>query len=92
MTKMQTLFFEELSYIQEYCVNVALCNSKKNINDEERLQDLTGDVIYRVMELLDGYACGLPRFKLTNVNTGEVLNDGIELHDKCVGYLNKKEI
>jgi len=26
MTKQQTIFFEELSYIQEYCVNVALCN------------------------------------------------------------------
>ena len=92
MTKQQTIFFEELSYIQEYCINVALCNSKNNINDEERLRDVTSDVIYRVMELLDGYACELPRFKLINAETGEVLNEGIELHDTCVEYLSKKEI
>lgn len=44
------------------------------------------------MELLDGYACELPRFKLINAETGEVLNEGIELHDTCVEYLSKKEI
>lgn len=92
MTKQQILFFEELSYIQEYCVNVALCNSKKNVNDEERLKDVTGDVIYRIMELIDGYACELPKFKLVNTETGETLNDGIELHDKCVEYLSKKKM
>ena len=92
MTKQQILFFEELSYIQEYCVNVALCNSKKNVNDEERLKDVTGDVIYRIMELIDGYACELPKFKLINTENGEILNDGIELHDKCVEYLSKKKM
>ena len=92
MTKQQILFFEELSYIQEYCVNVALCNSKKNVNDEERLKDVTGDVIYRIMELIDGYACELPKFKLINTENGEILNDGIELHDKCVEDLSKKKM
>jgi len=92
MTEQQILFFEELSYIQEYCVNVALCNSKKFVSDEERLKEVTSDVIYRVMELIDGYACELPKFKLINTETGEALNEGIELHDKCVEYLNKKEL
>lgn len=89
MTKQQILFFEELSYIQEYCVNVALCNNKEMANDEERLKEVTGDVIYRVMELIDGYACELPKFKLINTENGEVLNEGIELHDTCVEYLLK---
>lgn len=89
MTKQQILFFEELSYIQEYCVNVALCNNKGMANDEESLKEVTGDVIYRVMELIDGYACELPKFKLINTVNGEVLNEGIELHDTCVEYLLK---
>ena len=89
MTKQQILFLEELACIQEYCVNVALCNSKKSVSEEERLRDVTGDVICRVMELIDGYACDLPKFKLINTETGEALNEGIELHDKCVEYLSK---
>ena len=89
MTKQQIYFFEELSYIQEYCMNVALCNEKKFINVEELLKDVTGDVIYRIMELIDGYACELPKFNLVNIETGEVLNEGIELHDKCIKYLSK---
>ena len=89
MTEQQMLFFEELSYIQEYCVNVGLCNSEKN--NEDLLKDVTSDVIYRIMELIDGYACELPKFMLINTKTGEKLNDGIELHDKCVEYLSKNK-
>lgn len=89
MTNQQILFFEELAHIQEYCVNVALCNNKGMTYGEECLKEVTGDVIYRVMELLDGYACELPKFKLTNTLSGEVLNEGIELHDTCVEYLLK---
>ena len=88
MTNQQILFFEELSYIQEYCVNVALCNSKRYESDEERLRDITHEAIYRVMELIDGYACDLPKFMLINTETGEALNEEIELHDKCVECLS----
>ena len=41
------------------------------------------------MELIDGYACELPKMKLVSTETGEVINEGIELHDKCVEYLSQ---
>lgn len=48
--------------------------------------------IYRVMELIDGYASELPKWKLIDTETGEAINEGIELHDKCVEYLSKRNV
>jgi len=87
MSKEQIKFFEELAYIQDYCVNVALCNENKYINTEEMLKGASMDVIYRIMELLDGYGGELPRCHIVNTVTGKVINEGIELHDKCVEFL-----
>ncbi len=87
MTKEQIKFFEELAYIQEYCVNVALSKEKKYGNTEELLKDVAGEAIYRIMEMFDGYGGELPRCNIVNTVTGEVINEGIELHDKCVEFL-----
>ena len=87
MTKQQVDFFKELAYIQEYCIDVRV-GKEKGFNDiEELLKDVTFEVIYRIMELFDGYAGGLPRCNIVNSVTCEVINEGIELHDKCVDFL-----
>lgn len=86
MTKHQIIFFQELSYIQEYCVNVTLSKERKYANTEELLKDVTCEVIYRIMELLDGYG-NLERCNIINTVTGESINSGIELHDKCMEFL-----
>lgn len=86
MTNEQINFFKELAYIQEYCVNVSLSKEEK-YNNKEFLTDITGEIIYRIMELLDGYGGKLPRCNIINTVTGEVINEGIELHDKCVEFL-----
>lgn len=88
MTKEQVKFFEELAYIQEYCVNVALSKEEKYCSTEELLKDVTCESIYRIMELLDGYGGELQKCKIVNTITGEVINEGIELHDKCVEFLD----
>lgn len=88
MTKAQIKFFEELTFIQEYCVNVALSKEDKYCNTEELLKDVTSETIYRIMELLDGYGDKLEKCKIVNTITGEVINEGIELHDKCVEFLD----
>ena len=49
---------------------------------------MTYEVIYRIMELLDGYGGELPRCNIINSATCEVINEGIELHDKCVDFLD----
>lgn len=87
MKREQIKFFEELAYIQEYCVNVSLGKENKYCSTEDLLKDVTGEVIYRIMELIDGYGGELQRCNIVNTVTGEVINEGIELHDKCVEFL-----
>lgn len=87
MTKDQIAFFQELSYIQEYCVNVTLSKETKYANTEELLKDVTCEAIYRIMELLDGYGGNLEKCNIINTVTGENINSGIELHDKCMEFL-----
>lgn len=87
MTSQQDIFFKELAYIQEYCINVRLGREKNFSNIEELLKDVTFEVIYRIMELLDGYGGELPRCNIVNSATCEIINQGIELHDKCVEFL-----
>lgn len=87
MTNQQIKFFEELAYIQEYSINVNLGKEKEFCNTEELLKNVTYEVIYRIMELLDGYGGELQKCDIVNTVTSEVINDGIELHDKCVEFL-----
>lgn len=86
MTEEQIKFFKELAYVQEFSINVALSKEKEYHNTEELLKDVTNEVICRVMALLDGYG-GVQRCNIVNAKTGEVINEGIELHDKCMEFL-----
>ena len=88
MTKEQIKFFEELTSIQEYCVNVTLSKVKEYRNVDELLNGITNETIYRIMELLDGYGGELQKCNIVNTITGEIINEGIELHDKCVQFLS----
>ena len=87
MTKEQNEFFQELANIQEYCINVALSKKEKYHDMEELLKDVTCEVVYRIMELLDGYGEGVPRCDIINTVTSKSINEGIELHDKCMNFL-----
>lgn len=78
--------------IQYYCVNVALCKKENFSNTEELLNDVTSEVIYRVMEMIDGYGERLPKCNIVNTITGEIINDGIQLHDGCVEFLENNHI
>lgn len=55
---------------------------------EEQLYDVTYGVIYRIMELIDGYR-GLSRIDVVLEETGEHLknNPFIELHDTVPRYI-----
>ncbi len=87
MNSEQIKFFKGLKNIQDYCINVALCKADKYDNTEKLLIDVTSDVIYRVMEMLDGYGEELSRCNIINSETGVVINEGIELHDKCSEFI-----
>lgn len=92
MTQGQSTFFKELANIQEYCVNVTLSKEKQYCNTEELLKDIACEVIYRIMELLDGYGGDIQRCNIINTVTGETINAGIELHDKCLEFLDNPNI
>lgn len=92
MTREQIKFFKELESIQYYCVNVALSKKEKFSSTEELLNDVTSEVIYRVMEMIDGYGEQLPKCNIVNTITGEIINDGIQLHDVCVEFLENNHI
>ncbi len=87
MNKELTVFFKELAYIQDYCINVTLSKENKYCNTKELLEDVTSEVIYRIMEMIDGYGIELSKCNIVSVSTGEVINEGIELHDKCADFL-----
>ena len=87
MNDEQTIFLEELARIQDECIQITLCKESQYGNTEELLVDVTSEVIYRVMELIDGYGGKLSRCNIVSTSTGEVLNKGIELHDKCADFI-----
>ena len=50
LNKEQSIFFNELAHIQDYCINVTLSKEDKYCSTEELLKDVTSEVIYRIME------------------------------------------
>lgn len=80
---LQKAFLSAMASIQETCVQAALCQNQ-DAPLEERFYDLAGEVIVRVMEVLDGYGgAEIGRLHITSEKTGLRLKDSpqIELHD-----------
>lgn len=90
----QKNFFEHLAYIQEHCVQTALCNYKDSDNIENLLNIVTSDVIINIMEMIDGYSdFNSGKMDIIDCETGIRVKESpfIELHD-CVGaFINEGE-
>ena len=74
-------FFEKLTQIQKYCVDVAMSKVETYDSTENMLKDVTCEAIYRVMEYFDGYGGALAKYKIINMVSGEIINTGIELYE-----------
>lgn len=86
---LQDAFFTALASIQENCVQTALCQPDDRPL-EERLYDVTAEVLVRVMELLDGYGkAKTGRLQIISEQTGQRLKEEPcwELHDAVCSYL-----
>lgn len=81
------MLFANLSKIQEEAVVSVLIQQEKYHNIEEMLTDVSYEVLYRCMELLDGYYCPDIKYRLTNVKTDAEVNESLDLHDFCPDYL-----
>lgn len=89
MNNFQVDFLKAIKNIQVNCVDIAMLNNTVFNSKEEELYSITYDVIYRIMELLDGYDDIVGRIDILKSSTGETLkkNPSIELHDKIVEYI-----
>lgn len=92
MTDEQKIFFNELKAIQTVAVDVSLSKVNSYETTEDMLTDVTYEVIYRVMELLDGYRNEAIKCKLVNTKTGNALNENIEMHDVCAEFLESADV
>lgn len=70
-------FFRTLKEIQDTVVNIALCNNTDDI--ENTLYDVTHEIIYRMMELFDGYFKDSIKIELVDVKSGQSISDRIQL-------------
>ena len=85
LTNKQIEFFKALNEIQDTVVNVALCKKKDDI--ENMLYDVTYETIYSILEQFDGYTKDNIKMNIIDVENGEIINKGIQLHDVCVSYI-----
>ncbi len=91
MNSFQNDFFNAIKTIQEFCVSKALSNDTVYETKEEEYYSITSDVIYGIMELLDGYGnFGIGNMDIVNNDTGETIKDPfIELHDTVTDYIKE---
>lgn len=88
----QLQFMQALSEIQERCVVTALYGKQAHSSREEEFYALASDVIYRVMELLDGYGpLDVGRLDVLCERTGQHLKEDpfIELHDVLCEFVKE---
>ena len=89
MNKEQEDFFNELARIQEEQVNIFLIKNSESCDNvlKQNLESFSYEIIYKVMELLDGYYNSKMKYELKNIINNTVVNKGADLHDLCADYL-----
>lgn len=90
----QTKFMQAMVDVQEWCVVDALYGKHNYASREEELYAVTSEVIYRIMELIDGYGNNghdMGRLNVVCEKTGEKLKENpfIELHDVVCDYVKE---
>ena len=86
----QIRFMQAISDVQEWCVSYALYGKRDYASREEEAYALTSEVIYRIMELIDGYGrSDVGKLDIVCEETGESLkqNPFIELHDVVCDFI-----
>ena len=86
MSSQIDLFLKTINNIQDEVINVALINKDKYDNLEEIITDVTYEMTYKILELMDGYYNKDLKYKLTEINSNEVVNSITSLHYLCEDY------
>ncbi len=84
---MRDRVYKMLGMIQETELEIAKIKLGKNEDVESILLDMSYDIIYSVMEMIDGYTSKDINIDLIDKVTKRSLREGCELHDMCANYL-----
>ncbi len=87
MSDEQISFLKELGKIQDFVVNVTLSKENEYDGTEAMLKDASYEIIYKCMELIDGYRDKNIKYEIKNLKSNEVINRNIDLHNFCEEYL-----
>lgn len=86
----QIQFMKAITDIQEQCVIDALYGKHDYHSREKEMYSVTSEVIYRIMELIDGYGhSDIGKLDIVCEKTGERLKENpfVELHDVVCDYI-----
>lgn len=92
LNEFQIQFLKAISDIQEQCVSDALYGKHDYVSKEKEMYAVTSEIIYRIMELLDGYGrLNTRKLDIVCEKTGERLKENpfVELHDVVCDYIKE---
>lgn len=92
LNKFQIQFLKAISDIQEQCVSDALYGKHDCLSKGKEMYAVTSEVIYRIMELLDGYGhLNAGKLDIVCEKTEERLKENpfVELHDIVCDYIKE---
>ena len=89
MNSEQEYFLKKLAEIQSRETDVALIKLGESENEKLRsaFEDFGYEIIYRIMELLDGYYDSSKKYEVRNLLSNTVLNNDSDFHDLCGDFL-----
>ncbi len=89
MNDFQNDFMKALGKIQKETVELALVEKTEFKSKEDELYSITSEMIYRILELMDGYGNhSIGKMDIRNIVSEESLKDDpyIELHDAVTDF------
>ena len=92
MNDFQNEFLKALGEIQKETVEIALVEKADFKSKEDELYSITSEMIYRILELMDGYGnYNIGKMDIMNTISGESLKDDpyIELHDAVADFIRE---
>ena len=92
MTNDLEKFFIELRGIQDFIVDEYALRKEQYNNLEDILTDVSYELLYRFMELIDGYQNQNVKYEIKNIYTDKIINEDIDLHNFCEEYLGHTDI
>ena len=86
------IFWNELKKIQETTVDIYSYEYSNYLDIEDFLNEVTFNTIYSIIELLDGLKNKNIKGKIINLESGNIINSNVLLHDFCEEYLKYSDI